>query len=122
MRRLDRAIWRKQDFERNLFAILNIPIWNKHFEGSKPADCHRLLSESLAEFSKWAASEFAENPAFLKRCETIRACALEDTTQVSPDDLADIRRTLFARALDYHRKTAALVRPVHHVIVIEPVS
>jgi lysophospholipase L1-like esterase len=120
MHALDRAVWQKQVFERNLFAILNIPIWNKHFEGAKPADRSRMLGESLAEFSKWSAREFPDNPKLLDACENVRTRVLQETASVTPTDLSVIRRTLFERDREYHEKARALVKPVHHVLTIQP--
>lgn len=122
LRALDAAVFHKQVFERSLFAILNVPVWDKHFEGSKPEERRRMLSQSLDEFSAWAAREFHDNHPLLDECQSIRTRALQSTASISPTELSDVRRIMFERDREYHEKARAIVKPVHHVILVELVS
>ena len=121
MRRLDAAVWRKQVYERSLFAVLNVSVWETHFAGSAPAVRHKMLAESLEEFSKWAAREFADDGGLLDACEASAPDALRDPAAVTPDRLAAVRRALFERDRAYHERARALVKRVRHVITVETV-
>ena len=122
MRALDAAVWRKQVFERSLFGILNVPVWNQHFKGTKPEERRELLRKDLGEFSRWAAKEFPMNRPLLDACESIRARAVENGETGSPAEFDNVRKILFERQREYHEKARALVKPVRHLIVVEPVS
>jgi hypothetical protein len=122
MHALDAAVFHKQVFERSLFAILNVPVWDKHFEGSKPEVRHKMLSQSLDEFSLWAGKEFADDRAFLDECQSIRTRALRDSASITPEELSRVRRILFQRDRQLQDKVRAIVKPVRHVITVEPVS
>ena len=77
LRALDAAIYRKQVYERNLFGILNVAIWDRHFANQKPEQKRENLRKSLSEFSAWAAKEFPDNHELLDACESIRLRAVE---------------------------------------------
>jgi hypothetical protein len=67
MRAIDKAVWRKQVFERSAFDMLNVPIWKEFYGNWKPADLHGTLNQ----FSKWAAKEFPDNPELLDAYDDI---------------------------------------------------
>lgn len=121
LRSLDNATWRKQVFERNLFGILNVAIWDNHFAGQKPEQRRELLRKSLGEFRAWAAKEFPANRELLDTCEGIRRRAVEQGQPIALPELARIRQILFERQLEYHAQSRALIKPVSHVIRIEPI-
>lgn len=121
LRALDAAIWRKQVYERNLFGILNVAIWHKHFANQKPEQKREYLRKCLGEFSAWAAKEFPGNHELLDACESIRLRAVEKGETIQLPELARVRQILFERQREYHAKARALVKPVSHIIKIEPI-
>ena len=122
LRALDTATWHKQVYERNLFGILNVAIWDKHFANQKPEQRRETLRKSLGEFSAWAAKEFPGNHELLDSCESIRQRAIEKGETIQLLELARIRQILFERQREYHEKARSLVKPVRHIIKIEPIS
>ncbi len=122
LRALDTAIWRKQVYERNLFGILNVAIWDRHFANQKPEQKRENLRKCLSEFSAWAAREFPDNQELRDACESIRLRAVEKGETIQRSELARVRQILFERQREYHAKARALVKPVNHVIKIDPIS
>lgn len=120
LRALDAAVWRKQVYERNLFGILNVTIWDRHFQGTKPPERQELLRKNLEDFNAWSAKEFPDNHPLLDACHSIGAEVL-DGKAVSDSDLVDVRRMLFERQRVYHEKAREIVKPVRHVIVVATV-
>ncbi len=120
LRELDTATWRKQIYERTLFGILNVPIWDGHFARQTPEQRRELLRKSMDDFFPWAGREFAGNDELLGACERIRDRAVEKGEPVDLAEVAAIRRILFERQRHYHEQSRAVVKPVSHVIKIEP--
>ena len=120
LRELDTDTWRKQVYERTLFGILNVPIWEGHFARQTPDQRRDALRKSVDEFLAWAAREFAGHDELLDACERIRDRAVEKGERVELADVAAIRRILFERQRRYHEQSRAVVKPVSHVIKIEP--
>jgi len=122
LRALDTATWHKQVFERKLFGILNVAIWDKHFANQKPDQRRETLRKSLGEFTAWAVKEFPGNHELLDSCESIRQRAVEKGETIQLRELARIRQILFERQREYHKNARARVKPVRHIIKIEPIS
>lgn len=114
MRSLDAAVWEKQVYERKLFEILNLAVWKQHFSPES-------LRKNLDNISAWAAKEFPANRELLDACESIRQCAVEKGENIQLPELARIRQILFERQREYAVKARALLKPVQHVIKIEPI-
>ena len=121
LRALDNAIYCKQVYERTLFGILNVAVHDKHFPNQKPEEKHEFLRKGLSEFCVWAAKEFPGNHELLDSCDSIRQRAVEKGETIQLSELARIRQILFERQREYHAKARALVKPVSHIIKIEPI-
>jgi lysophospholipase L1-like esterase len=120
LRSLDTATYRKQVYERNLFGILNTAIWDRHFAQQKPELRREYLRKSLGDFCAWAAKEFSGNRELIDACENIRQRAVEKGESIQPSELIRIRQILIERQREYHARSRALVKPVSHVIRVEP--
>jgi hypothetical protein len=57
----------------------------------------------------------------LDACEAIRVRAVEKDETIKPAELQRIRQILSERQREYHQKVRAAIKPVHHVILVEPI-
>jgi lysophospholipase L1-like esterase len=120
MRELDAAIWKKQDFERTLFKVLNVAVWKATYGNRTPEWRRENLQKNFDEISTWLSKECPNNHELINACAILREHALAKDEDLPAAEFTKARELLFARQKEYHLRAREILKTVHHTIRVKP--